>query len=47
MQMEEAKKAGVAVLDKPNFKTKTATIYKERHYIVLRESIQQKDNKCK
>ena len=39
------KKAGVAILisDKIDFKIKTITRDKERHYIIIKESIQEED----
>ena len=41
----EEKKSGVAILmsDKIDFKTKTVIRDKERHYIMIKESIQQED----
>ena len=43
------KKAGVAILisDKINLKIKTITRDKEVHYIMIKGSVQQKDNNCK
>ena len=39
------KKAGVAILksDKIDFKTKSITKDRERHYIIIKESIQEED----
>ena len=43
------KKAGVAILisSKIDFKIKTVTRDKEGHYIMIKRSIQEKDNNCK
>ena len=43
------KTAGVAIVmsDKIDFKTKTITIDKEGHYIMIKGSIQEEDNNCK